>query len=222
MTIRHETQVAQRFDAWSKSQTFQRISPWLLYVQNHILSMTDWTKVSLALDIGCGSGKAVFEIAKRIEQRSGSFVCGCDLSTGMLKAGLDENAKFDKSRFLSASSQFLPFKGNSFDVVLCTIAFHHFLVPNLVLEEIRRVLCVGGRFLMADVFRDISLGTWVFDRLHRWFEKGHIKYYRINEMLLMLRNAGFDNIQVSKIEPSFFETKKVFRKVGIFIAINPS
>lgn len=219
--MKHETQVRQWFDNWSKSRTFQRLSPWLLYVQEHILSMIDWTKVSRVLDIGCGRGKAVYKVAECLEQRSGAIVCGCDLSTGMLKKGVNENAKSAKACFLSASAQSLPFRENSFDVILCTIAFHHFPIPNLALEEFRRVLCAGGRILIADVFRDISSGTWVFDRLHRWFENGHVKYYRIDEMLLKLRNAGFNNIQVSKINPPFFETKKIFRRVGIFNATNP-
>jgi ubiquinone/menaquinone biosynthesis C-methylase UbiE len=183
--------------------------------------MIDWTKVSRVLDIGCGSGKAVYAVAEHLEERSGAIACGCDLSIGMLKEGLNKNARSAKACFLSASAQSLPFKENSFDVVMCTIAFHHFPIPNLALEEFRRVLCAGGKALIADVFRDISVGSWIFDRLHKWFEKGHVKYYQIDEMLPMLRNAGFNNIKVSKINPPFSETKKIFRKTGIFQATNP-
>jgi ubiquinone/menaquinone biosynthesis C-methylase UbiE len=220
MNAKHEIQVRQWFDNWSKSRTSQRISPWLVYVQEQVLSMIDWTKVSRVLDIGCGSGKAVYEVAKCLELRHGAIACGCDLSTGMLKEGLNENAKYAKACFLSASAQSLPFAENSFDVVMCTIAFHHFSVPNLALEEFRRVLCAGGKVLIADVFRDISVGTWIFNRLHRWFETGHVKYYRIDEMLRMLRNASYKNIKVSKINPPIYKTKKIFRKVGIFHATN--
>jgi demethylmenaquinone methyltransferase/2-methoxy-6-polyprenyl-1,4-benzoquinol methylase len=221
MYINHEKQVKQRFDRWSKSRIFQRLSPWLVYVQEHILNLIDWTKVSQVLDIGCGSGKAVYEIAKRLEQRSGAIACGCDLSTGMLQKGLYENAESSNACFISASAQALPFRENSFDVVLSTIAFHHFPSPLTALEEFRRVLCGGGRVLIADVLRDISLGTWVFDRLHRWFEDGHVKYYRIDEVTAMLKNSGFDDIQVSKINPPFSETKKIFRRAGIFSAMSP-
>lgn len=218
---KHEIRVRQRFDKWPKSQTFQRISPWLLYIQGHVLGRIDWTKISRVLDVGCGSGKAVCKVAEHLAQKNGAIVCGCDLSTGMLQEGIKENTIPAKACFLSASAHALPFREDSFDVLLCTIAFHHFSIPNLALEEFRRVLCAGGTGLIVDLFRDISIGTWIFDRLHRWFENGHVKYYRIDEMFLMLRNAGFNNIQISKINPPFSDTKKIYRRVGIFSVTNP-
>jgi ubiquinone/menaquinone biosynthesis C-methylase UbiE len=220
MQIKHETQVKNWFDDWSKSRTFQRLSPWLVYVQEYILNLIEWADILKMLDIGCGSGWAVYEAAKRLEKKSGTIACGCDLSIGMLKKGLKADANTDRACFLSASAQALPFREDSFDVVISTVAFHHFPAPDIALGEFRRVLRAGGRLLIADAFRDISLGSWIFDRLHCWFEDGHIKYYRIAEMDKMLQNAGFANIQVSTINPSFFSTKKIFRRAGIFKAIN--
>jgi ubiquinone/menaquinone biosynthesis C-methylase UbiE len=138
----------------------------------------------------------------------------------MLNAGQDQRAQFPKACFLSASAQFLPFKENSFDLLMCTIAIHHFPLPLLALNEFKRVLRSGGKIIIADVCRDRSIGIWVWDRLHRWFEKGHVKYYRTEEMLKMLNNVGFYNVKMSEINPQFSESKKIFRKVGIFQAKN--
>lgn len=217
---RHEVLAKNWFDKWSNSQTFQRLSPWLANVQQHILNLIDWSRVSNFLDVGCGSGKAVFEAGRRVKQENRSIVCGCDLSTGMLKAGQEQSTQLAKVFFLSASAQFLPFKENSFDIILCTVAFHHFPLPLLALSEFKRVLCPGGKALIADVCRDQSIGIWVWDRLHRWFEKGHVKYYRTEELLEMIKTAGFDNVQMSDLHPSFASSKKIFRKVGIFQAEN--
>ncbi len=215
---KHEIQVRRWFDKWSNSHTFFRLSPWLTHVQNHTLRMIDWPRVSNFLDIGCGSGKAVYEASRHLKQGSRSIACGCDLSTGMLKAGQDQKTQFNQVFFLSASAQFLPFKENSFDVILCTIAIHHFPLALLALNEFKRVLRSGGKVLIADVCRDQSIGIWLWDRLHRWFEKGHVKYYRINEMLEMLADAGFNNIRITDLHPRFSESKKIFRKVAIFHA----
>jgi ubiquinone/menaquinone biosynthesis C-methylase UbiE len=217
---RHEVLAKKWFDKWSSSHTFQRLSPWLANVQQHILNKIDWSQVTDFLDVGCGSGKAVFEAGRRVNQKNRSIVCGCDLSTGMLKAGQAQSARLSKVFFLSASAQFLPFKENSFDIILCTVAFHHFPLPLLALNEFKRVLRSGGRAIIADVCRDQSIGIWVWDRLHRWFEKGHVKYYQTDEMFELLKTAGFENVHISELHPQFASSKKIFRKVGIFQAEN--
>jgi ubiquinone/menaquinone biosynthesis C-methylase UbiE len=218
VSSRHEIQAKKWFDKWSNSHTFRRLSPWLAHVQQHILNTIDWSRVSNFLDVGCGSGNAVLEAGKRVKQENRSIVCGCDLSTGMLKARHAQNPQLTTVYFFSSSAQYLPFKENSFDIVLCTIAFHHFPLPLLALSEFKRVLCPGGKALIVDVCRDQSTGIWVWDRLHRWFETGHVKYYRTEELLEMLKTGGFENVQISELHPPFASSKKIFRKVGIFQA----
>ena len=217
----HEAKARDRFDDWSESQTFQRLRPWLAYVQGYVLDQIDWSRSPAVLDVACGSGWAVYETARR-QQGNGGLACGCDISEGMLRQRASGPPAHDDTHFAAASAQSLPYQSGTFDAVICTAAFHHFPVPEEALQEIRRVLRPGGKLLIADTCRDQSVGTWIWDRLHRWFEKGHVKYYRTDELLSLLRGAGFERVELNELAPTYAQTKKLIRKAGIFSAIEPS
>ena len=218
----HEAQARDRFDQWSKSQTFQRLRPWLAFVQSHVLDQIDWPRTTAVLDVACGSGWAVYEAAGRLRANQGGIACGCDISTGMLgKRTSSESDGGATICFTAASAQSLPYAPGSFDAVFCTAAFHHFPVPEGALAEFRRILRAGGTLLIADSCRDQSPGTWVWDRLHRWFERGHVKYYRRQELLDLLEAAGFTQIELVELDPSYRETRKLVRKAALFSARTP-
>lgn len=222
MSANHEKEARERFDKWSESQTFQRLGPWLVHVQCHVLDQIDWSEATHVLDVGCGSGWAVYEAAQRLHQNEGALACGCDLSMGMLRQGLDVEPTPSNAHFLVASAQSLPYRNDCFDAIFCTAAFHHFPVPAEALLEFRRVLQPRGKVLIVDTCRDQSIGTWIWDRLHRWFEKGHVKYYRTDELLALISGARFDRVKLTELNPSYAETKKLFRKIAVFSATKPA
>ena len=106
---------------------------------------------SKVLEIGCGKGISSLFFAQH-------YVCsvtGIDISPIQI-ASAREKAESEKlaqrTTFIAADCQILPFCANSFDVALseCSIS----LVPdkNQVLDEVRRVLKPGGRFTITDLF----------------------------------------------------------------------
>lgn len=216
----HEVQARERFDKWSGSLTYQSLRTWLGFLQFQVLNRIIWAEVDSLLDIACGGGWAVYEAAGRVREKQG-FAVGCDISEGMLRKPIGHQADLSNAHFNAASAQSLPYQDNSFDAVMCTAAFHHFPDPAVALLEVRRVLRPGGRLFIADPCRDQSAGTWVWDRLHRWFEKGHVKYYRTDELLDLLNGAGFEQVALDELTPTFSETKKLIRKAGIFSATAP-
>ena len=177
------------------------------------------SRFAAVLDVACGSGWAVYEAAARLDGKPSALACGCDISEGMLRQRAAPQDGPAGTHFLAASAQSLPYCDDSFDAVICTAAFHHFPAPGDALSEFRRVLRPGGKVLIAETCRDKSIGTWVFDRLHRWFEKGHVKYYRTDELLTLLREAGFERQAVHELAPSYAEVKKLVRRSWIFSAI---
>jgi ubiquinone/menaquinone biosynthesis C-methylase UbiE len=163
----------------------------------------------------------VREASRRQEAASGGFAVGCDISQGMLsqRSPADGAAA---TAFLAASAQALPYTADSFDAMIVTAAFHHFPAPQDALKEFRRVLRPGGMLLIADTCRDQSLGTWIWDRLHRWFEKGHVKYYHRDELRELLRGEGFSQIELQELTPSYAESKKLVGNAALFYATSPA
>lgn len=86
---------------------------------------------SLILDIGCGEGK----IWKEFRNYK---IYGVDNA----KENLKKAKKFLKPILSDATK--LPFKKNTFDLVVASEIFEHVFYPDLVLSEIDRVLKKGG------------------------------------------------------------------------------
>lgn len=100
------------------------------------------------LDIGCGTGYFAIRIARAIEP--GGSVVGIDPSQPML----DYAAAHAPSNctFQAAGAEDLPFADASFDVVVSSLAFHHFPTDSRreAVHEMFRVLRPGGRVFIAD------------------------------------------------------------------------
>jgi len=98
------------------------------------------------LDIACGSGQTAIPAAKR-----GIQVTGIDIASNLiqharkraLKARL--NVQFDEG-----DAENLPYKDNSFDVCISMFGAMFAPRPDLVVNEIARVLKPGGQLFMAN------------------------------------------------------------------------
>ena len=99
-------------------------------------------KKSRVLEVGCGSGHDSVKIAKK-----GFQVIGCDISEGLIgvaKRKAKENKVEKNTRFFVASTNRLPFRGNSIDAALIVASLHHLENPVVALKEINRCLKPGG------------------------------------------------------------------------------
>ena len=114
------------------------------------------------LDVGCGTGTLAIEAAKRVG--SEGSVHGVDPSVALL-ARADKKARragVDVTLHTGTGDQ-LPFPDASFDVVICTLVFHHLPGPvvHATFAEIRRVLRPEGRLLVVDIGgRQDDRRTW--------------------------------------------------------------
>lgn len=209
----HEADARDRFDAWSEGLMFAHLRSWLSYLQGQVLGRIDWAESERVLDVACGSGLAVYEAGRRLTGQG--VAVGCDISFGMLGQRSAAGADIANAHFLAASAQALPYADNSFDAAICTAAFHHFPDPAEALRELRRVLRPGGQLLIADPCRNQSVGNWVWDRLHRWFEKSHVMYYRTDELSSLLDAAGYGEVELTALHPAYSESRKLIRHGAI-------
>ncbi len=93
------------------------------------------------LDIACGTGA----LSRRLEEQ-GFRVTGLDFSLQSIRRLRRTNTTI---RLVQGDSAALPFAAASFDVVTCMGAWRHFPGPQLVLDEICRVLRPEGVFTVG-------------------------------------------------------------------------
>lgn len=107
---------------------------------NYISSKVDY-KNKIVLDCGCGSGVYTFDISKKAK-----MAVGLDISEWALRrAGKRVNT--NNIFFLAGDSERLPFRNESFDVVVNTAVFQYYENPVNMVSEMRRVLKPNGLVL---------------------------------------------------------------------------
>lgn len=122
-------------------------------------------------------------------------VTGLDVSEGMLREARMRTAADGLSnlRFCQGAAEAIPFASESFDVVTCRIAPHHFdSVPRFI-EQSRRVLTTGGRLIIVDttVPDDVpEIDEWQ-NRVELLRDPSHQRNYSPGEWGRMVEQAGF-------------------------------
>ncbi|MCT2594869.1 methyltransferase domain-containing protein, partial [Streptomyces sp. N2-109] len=96
---------------------------------------------SIVVDAGCGAGRAVAELAER-----GVHAVGVDPDTSMLTAARE---RWPAAEFREAGAQDLPFADASVRGYRADKVFHVLQEPERAVAEARRVLCPGGRIVLA-------------------------------------------------------------------------
>jgi len=97
-------------------------------------------KFKKALDIACAAG----HFAKTFNAEN---IYTCDLSFNMLKTARD---KMGFQMPVLCRAEFLPFLSDTFEMAGCRIAMHHFMNPCIFMNDVHRVLCDGGYFVLID------------------------------------------------------------------------
>ncbi len=111
-----------------------------------VLQGIAFSKGMRALDIATGGGHTAICLA-----RAGYAVTASDLSEGMLR----ETEQFAREcgvdiQTRQHTAEELPYPDESFDLVSCRTAAHHFSSPEQFVREVSRVLKKGGHFILID------------------------------------------------------------------------
>lgn len=146
-----------------------------------------------AVDLGCGPGYLVVELARQAPEL---HVTGVDLSDEML-AEAEHYARQHGAglavSFREGDVEQIPFDDESVDLVVSTLSLHHWGDPVAVLDEVDRVLRPGGSFLIFDLRRDLAAPVWLL----LWVVTGFVvspALHRANEPLAS-RNAAYTPVE---------------------------
>jgi len=130
------------------SENYQR---WMIPFVDDALSKLK-ADASKILDVGCGPGFLVKEIASRGKCFD---VYGADLSSHAIRMAKNNCKDFNNTHFKKASAYKLSFPDNSFDMVVCKDSLHHFDDLPKALGEMLRVTKDSGTLYIQDLKRDL-------------------------------------------------------------------
>jgi ubiquinone/menaquinone biosynthesis C-methylase UbiE len=142
------------------------------------------------LDIGCGGGA---NIERLLKTYPASQVEGIDYSEESVAISRRKNAKMLDKRcaIRQGDVSALPYESETFDAVIAfeTVYFWPDIAKDI--REVRRVLRVGGLFLICNDASDPADETWS-SRIEG------MRVYSEDELIDMLLNNGFSDISCDK------------------------
>ncbi|ADD69491.1 Methyltransferase type 11 [Denitrovibrio acetiphilus DSM 12809] len=136
-------------------------------------------KFQKALDIACAAGHFGASFPAEL-------IYTADYSFNMLKTARDS---FGFDMPVRTRGEFLPFLSDTFDLVGCRIAMHHFTNPCLFMNDVFRVLKTGGYFVLIDSvvgFEDAELNKIELIR-----DTTHRRSFKVEEVEGMALAEGF-------------------------------
>lgn len=112
-----------------------------------LLRHADPRPTDFVLDVATGTGFTALAFAPHVQT-----VIGLDVSSGMLAQARRQagERQIANAVFQEGAAEALPFPNETFDIVICRIAPHHFLDIEKFLAGAARVLKPGGRLALVD------------------------------------------------------------------------
>lgn len=154
------------------------------------------------LDVGCGCGFPLFELAHRLGK-------SCRLTGVDVWPAAIERARFklrvyglENVRILEQDAAHLPFGAEEFDLIVSNVGINNFEEPERVLAECFRVARSGARIVLTtnpeghmselyEVYRQVLIDLNLYDRLDAL--DAEIRHRRSPESIRsMLEAAGFE------------------------------
>ncbi len=162
---------------------------WSEETLNAMLTAAQPKPMDMVLDVATGTGFTALAFAPLAYS-----VVGMDVSTGMLEQAQKYAAErgITNAAFQEGAAEALPFGEQSFDLVTCRIAPHHFLDVQQFLRETARVLKPGGRFVLADttVPDDAPDAAQWQNAVEAVRDPSHVRNYTPSEWRRMAEAAG--------------------------------
>jgi SAM-dependent methyltransferase len=144
------------------------------------------------IDLGCGTGRHVLELAKRP-----GVIHGADLSLHDLRAGrylLEIMRRRGEVRakvhWLQMAGERLPFADAAFERVICTETLEHVDDDSVLARELVRVLKPGGILAVSVPDEYSERIFWKLSKNYRTQAGGHVRVYERGRIVQLLREAG--------------------------------
>jgi SAM-dependent methyltransferase len=148
------------------------------------------------LEVGCGGG-ILLDMALQTVQRA----CGIDHSPDMVELARQRNAQAlseGRAEIVRGNLQDLPWNENTFTCAAGVEMLGFVEDPMLALRGLYRVLKPDGRLVFATAAQPESALSRLLSA--PWLK--HLRFHADDELASMLREAGFQTVQVQRVDRS--------------------
>lgn len=135
------------------------------------------------LDVACGNGTLLAAMKK--QKSINGF--GIDIAEQMIKNAAELNPEME---FQAAGCEAIPFQNNSMDIITVCAAYHHFPDADAFAGEAKRLLKIGGKIYIADIYLSSFLRI-ILNPLVPLLKSGDVKFYSPNEITNTFSKHGF-------------------------------
>jgi ubiquinone/menaquinone biosynthesis C-methylase UbiE len=189
------------FDAKAELYESNRLAPWYQAQGDHVLEHLSLQPADVVLDVGCGTGHLLRQVARTFPDVTG---IGVDLAPKMIEVARAKAAEQELSNLTFVTSDWEQPTEAARRVIgrqpvacaVCVSAFHYFRAPVSALRAIHDVLRPGGQLLILDRARQRSLLTVLWQYAHRLLIRDNVRFSSTTEIAGMLKQAGFENVRV--------------------------
>ncbi len=193
--------LAKEFDAWAAAGRGHDMEQGHLPTARQALQRFDPANIRVFLDLGCGNGYAVRALARRLP--AGATAFGLDLSHRMvqdahqIQKDMDDHTKIARNTtgFLRGAFHKIPLMDAQADAVFTHEAIYYAPDVSATLQEVRRVLAPGGRFIATmDHFEENEYS-------HDWDRYTGLPLTRDSEegWKKRLKDAGFKAVESMRL-----------------------
>ena len=163
---------AENFANWSVGKNIEYLKAY-----SDFCEVTNHDKL---LDVACGPGDFTIYVGQRVHEAYGVDISDKEIeiaNSQINELGI-ENIQFDCSDVES-----LPYQDNSFSLVTCKSAFHHFSNPDNVFSEMIRCCKSEGRISIQDIvmYEDSYVNDF-FERFDKLVDISHNRMMGISEI----------------------------------------
>jgi ubiquinone/menaquinone biosynthesis C-methylase UbiE len=164
-------------------------------VLDRIVRLGELTSEDETLDVACGPGLLVCAFAPLVRHAT-----GMDLTPAMLHQArqLQQKRELMNVSWVEGDVMCLPYADGSFSVVTSRYAFHHFVDPLAVLEEMGRVCKPSGRILVIDSSPSEDKAA-AFNAMERLRDPSHIRALTAPQFLNLFVEAGIPATRVENL-----------------------
>jgi SAM-dependent methyltransferase len=156
------------------------------------------------LDIGCGTGK---QIAANFDRFRELVMLGVDRFEGMLRIA---RRRCPRALLVQADGACLPLRDRSVDYATSQFSYQHVRRPAQLLRNVFRTLRPGGRFVMTNIDPWSMTGWLVYRYFPEAMELDRQDFVPVEAFVAMMRDAGFQRIDVTRSDLSKQESVNDF------------